>query len=67
MKKLDSVHIVRLAQIMTIAYLVFVLLSDIMKWQMVDNTYMILAICVIAITSGSLRKKGGEKEHNGNK
>ncbi len=37
MKKLNSLYIARFLQIAAIAYLVFVLLSDIMKWQQLDR------------------------------
>ncbi len=56
MKKMSSVHAVRFVNLLVIAYLVFVILSDIMKWQQLDNTYMVLAICLIAATSEILRK-----------
>ncbi|NQG96696.1 hypothetical protein HO675_01060 [Streptococcus suis] len=66
MKKINSIHIVRFLQIVAIAYLVFDLLADIMKWQQLDNTYTILAISLIAMTSESLKKQGGEQEPEGN-
>ncbi|WP_217467896.1 hypothetical protein [Streptococcus suis] len=47
---------------MAIVYLVFVLLADIMKWQQLDQTRVTLAICAIAVTTGSLKKLGGRKE-----
>lgn len=57
MKKINSLHIARFLQVAVIAYLVFVLLADIMKWQQVDDTYMVLAVCFIAVISGSLKKQ----------
>lgn len=66
MKKINSIHIARFLQVTAIAYLVFVLLADIMKWQQLDNTYTVLAISLIAMTSESLKKQGGEKEPEGN-
>ena len=66
MKKINSLHIARFLQVAVIAYLVFVLLADIMKWQQRDNTYTVLAISLIAMTSESLKKQGGEQEPEGN-
>lgn len=62
MKKVNNHHIVRFVQVLAIAYLVFVLLADIMKWQQLDNTNIVLAICAIAVTDESLRKLGDRKE-----
>ncbi|CYW93220.1 hypothetical protein HO757_00370 [Streptococcus suis] len=62
MKKINSLHIARFLQVAVIAYLVFVLLADIMKWQQLDQTRVTLAICAIAVTTGSLKKLGGRKE-----
>lgn len=47
---------------MAIIYLVFVLLADIMKWQQLDNTHVVLAICTIAVTDENLWKLAGRKE-----
>ncbi|HFU3810468.1 TPA: hypothetical protein ACGO0K_000403 [Streptococcus suis] len=66
MKKLKNLHIARFVQVLAIIYLVFILLADIMKWQQLDNTYAVLAICLIALTSESLKKQGGEQESEGN-
>ncbi len=62
MKKANNIHIVRFVQLMAIVYLVFVLLADIMKWQQLDKTHVVLAICAIAVTDERLRKLGGRKE-----
>ncbi|HFR3702271.1 hypothetical protein NQZ89_11145 [Streptococcus suis] len=62
MKKINNSDITRFVQLMAIIYLVFVLLADIMKWQQLDNTYVILAICTIAVTDERLRKLGSRKE-----
>lgn len=62
MKKINNSDITRFVQLMAIIYLVFVLLADIMKWQQLDNTHVVLAICAIAVTDESLRKLGGKKE-----
>lgn len=62
MKKINRIHIARFLQVTAIAYLVFVLLADIMKWQQLDNTYVILAICTIAVTDERLWKLGSRKE-----
>ncbi|MBO3755838.1 hypothetical protein J5O02_01955 [Streptococcus suis] len=62
MKKIDNIHLVCFVQLMAIVYLVFVLLADIMKWQQLDQTRVTLAICAIAVTTGSLKKLGGRKE-----
>ncbi|HEM3725571.1 TPA: hypothetical protein U1D16_000960 [Streptococcus suis] len=62
MKKINRIHIARFLQVTAIAYLVFVLLADIMKWQQLDNTYVILAICTIAVTDENLWKLGSRKE-----
>ncbi|MBY5010970.1 hypothetical protein [Streptococcus suis] len=62
MKKINSLHIARFLQVAVIAYLVFVLLADIMKWQQLDNTHVVLAICTIAVTDERLWKLAGRKE-----
>lgn len=62
MKKINNSDITRFVQLMAIIYLVFVLLADIMKWQQLDNTHVVLAICAIAVTDESLRKLAGRKE-----
>lgn len=62
MKKANNIHIVRFVQLMAIVYLVFILLADIMKWQQLDNTHIVLAICAIAVTDERLRKLAGRKE-----
>ncbi|HFU4218952.1 TPA: hypothetical protein ACGO8M_002415 [Streptococcus suis] len=62
MKKANNIHIARFVQLMAIVYLVFVLLADIMKWQQLDNTHVVLAICTIAVTDERLRKLAGRKE-----
>ena len=62
MKKIDNIGITRFVQLMAIIYLVFVLLADIMKWQQLDNTHVVLAICTIAVTDEHLRKLGSRKE-----
>ncbi|MDW8681998.1 hypothetical protein HO539_05080 [Streptococcus suis] len=62
MKKINNSDITRFVQLMAIIYLVFVLLADIMKWQQLDNTYVILAICTIVVTDERLRKLAGRKE-----
>ncbi|HEM6290599.1 TPA: hypothetical protein U2C91_001921 [Streptococcus suis] len=63
MKKINNSDITRFVQLMAIIYLVFVLLADIMKWQQLDNTHVVLAICAIAVTDESLRKLAGRKKH----
>lgn len=62
MKKLNNLHIARFVQVLAIAYLVFILLADIMKWQQLDNTHVVLAICAIVVTDESLRKLAGRKK-----
>lgn len=62
MKKVNKHHIARFVHVLAIIYLVFILLADIMKWQQLDNTHVILAICAIEVTDESLRKLGGKKE-----
>ncbi|MET3633622.1 hypothetical protein [Streptococcus porcorum] len=62
MKKANTIHIVRFVQLMAIVYLVFILLADIMKWQQLDTTHVVLAICTIAVTDERLRKLAGRKE-----
>ncbi|HFI0795236.1 TPA: hypothetical protein ACGO8I_001579 [Streptococcus suis] len=62
MKKLNNSDITRFVQLMAIIYLVFVLLVDIMKWQQLDNTHIVLAICTIAVTDENLWKLAGRKE-----
>lgn len=62
MKKLNNLHIARFVQLMAIIYLVFVLLADIMKWQQLDNTHVVLAICAIAVTDENSWKLGSRKE-----
>lgn len=62
MKQINNIDITRFVQLMAIIYLVFVLLADIMKWQQLDTTYVILAIFTIAVTDERLRKLGSRKE-----
>lgn len=62
MKKINNIDIKRFVQLIAIIYLVFVLLADIMKWQQLDNTYVVLAICIIAVTDENLWKLGSRKE-----
>ena len=62
MKKLNNLHIARFVQVLAIAYLVFAPLADIMKWQQLDNTHVVLAICAIVVTDENLWKLGGKKE-----
>ncbi|HEM3576731.1 TPA: hypothetical protein U1C15_000344 [Streptococcus suis] len=62
MKKINSLHIARFLQVAVIAYLVFVPLADIMKWQQLDNTHVVLAICTIAVTDENWWKLGSRKE-----
>ncbi|HFU4460395.1 TPA: hypothetical protein ACGPAL_001349 [Streptococcus suis] len=62
MKKINNSDITRFVQLMAIIYLVFVLLADIMKWQQLDNTHVVLAICTIAVTDENLWKLAGRKE-----
>lgn len=62
MKKVNHIDITRFVQLIAIIYLVFVLLADIMKWQQLDKTHVVLAICTIAVTDERLRKLGGRKE-----
>lgn len=62
MKKINNSDITRFVQLMAIIYLVFVLLSDIMKWQQLDNTHVVFAICTIAVTDENLWKLAGRKE-----
>ena len=65
MKKINNSDITRFVQLMAIIYLVFVLLADIMKWQQLDNTHVVLAICAIVVTDENLWKLAGRKEKNG--
>ncbi len=62
MKKIHTSDITRFVQLLAIIYLVFVLLSDIMKWQQLGNTHVVLAICTIALTDENLWKLAGRKE-----
>lgn len=62
MKKINNSDITRFVRLMAIIYLVFVLLADIMKWQQLDNTHVVLAICTIAVTDENLWKLAGRKE-----
>ncbi|HFI0456936.1 TPA: hypothetical protein ACGOY3_000536 [Streptococcus suis] len=62
MKKINNSDITRFVQLIAIIYLVFVLLVDIMKWQQLDKTHVVLAICTIAVTDERLRKLAGRKE-----
>ncbi|MCK4027956.1 hypothetical protein HCC70_06370 [Streptococcus suis] len=62
MKKVNQIDIKRFVQLIAIIYLVFVLLADIMKWQQLDKTHVVLAICTIAVTDERLRKLGSRKE-----
>ncbi|HEM2808561.1 TPA: hypothetical protein ACHVGQ_001241 [Streptococcus suis] len=62
MKKINNSDITRFVQLMAIIYLVFVLLADIMKWQQLDNTHVVLAICAIVVTDENLWKLAGKKE-----
>ena len=67
MKKINNSDITRFVQLMAIIYLVFVLLADIMKWQQLDNTHVVLAICAIVVNKKNKNKKnekklGGKKE-----
>ncbi|TQE86628.1 hypothetical protein FH692_10330 [Streptococcus suis] len=62
MKKINNSDMVGFVQLIAIIYLVFVLLADIMKWQQLDQTHVTLAICAIAVTTGSLKKLDGRKE-----
>ncbi len=62
MKKINNSDITRFVQLIAIIYLVFVLLADIMKWQQLDNTHVVLAICTIVVTDERLRKLAGRKE-----
>ncbi|HEM5491510.1 TPA: hypothetical protein U1617_002111 [Streptococcus suis] len=61
MKKVNHMDITCFVQLIAIVYLVFVLLADIMKWQQLDKTHVVLAICAIVVTDESLRKLGGRK------
>ena len=63
MKKLNSLYIARFLQIAAIAYLVFVLLSDIMKWQQLDHTQVTLAICLIVMTIDIFEKRTKNKRN----
>ncbi|CYU79567.1 TPA: hypothetical protein U1629_000583 [Streptococcus suis] len=62
MKKINSLHIARFLQVAVIAYLVFVLLADIMKWQQLDDTQVTLAICLIVMTTDIFEKKQKKKK-----
>ncbi|HEM4129518.1 TPA: hypothetical protein U1W61_001232 [Streptococcus suis] len=62
MKKINNSDITRFVQLMAIIYLVFVLLADIMKWQQLDNTHVVLAICAIVVTDENFWKLAGKKE-----
>ncbi|MBS8085312.1 hypothetical protein [Streptococcus suis] len=62
MKKINNSDITRFVQLMAIIYLVFVLLADIMKWQQLDNTHVVLAICAIVVTDESLWKLAGREK-----
>ena len=63
MKKINSLYIARFLQIAAIAYLVFVILSDIMKWQQLDHTQVTLAICLIVMTNDIFEKRTKNKRN----
>ncbi|HEM3178580.1 TPA: hypothetical protein U0919_002148 [Streptococcus suis] len=57
MKKINTIPMTQFVHVSAIAYLVFVILSDIMKWQQLDDTQVTLAICLIVMTTDIFEKK----------
>lgn len=57
MKKINTIPMAKFVNVSAVAYLVFVILSDIMKWQQLDHTQVTLAICLIVMTTDIFEKK----------
>ena len=57
MKKINTIPMAQFVNVSAVAYLVFVILSDIMKWQQLDHTQVTLAICLIVMTTDIFKKK----------
>ncbi|HEM3609914.1 TPA: hypothetical protein U1D15_001342 [Streptococcus suis] len=57
MKKINTIPMAQFVHVSAVAYLVFVILSDIMKWQQLDHTQVTLAICLIVMTTDIFEKK----------
>ncbi|HEL1556192.1 hypothetical protein HO483_09250 [Streptococcus suis] len=62
MKKINTIPMAQFVHVSAIAYLVFVILSDIMKWQQLDHTQVTLAICLIVMTTDIFEKKEQKEE-----
>ncbi len=57
MKKINTIPMAQFVHVSAVAYLVFVILSDVMKWQQLDHTQVTLAICLIVMTTDIFEKK----------
>ena len=57
MKKIYTIPMAQFGHASAVDYLVFVILSDIMKWQQLDHTQVTLAICLIVLTTDIFEKK----------
>jgi len=57
MKKINTIPMAQFVHVSAVVYLVFVILSDIMKWQQLDHTQVTLAICLIVMTTDIFEKK----------
>ena len=57
MKKINTIPMAQFVHVSAVAYLVFVILSDIMKWQQLDHIQVTLAICLIVMTTDIFEKK----------
>ncbi|HFU3733475.1 TPA: hypothetical protein ACGOZK_000681 [Streptococcus suis] len=62
MKKINTIPMAQFVHVSAIAYLVFVILSDIMKWQQLDHTQVTLAICLIVMTTDIFENKEQKEE-----
>ncbi|CYV64135.1 hypothetical protein QE612_01140 [Streptococcus suis] len=62
MKKINTIPMAQFVHVSAVAFLVFVLLSDIFKWQQLDDTQVTLAICLIVMTTDIFEKKQKKKK-----
>jgi L-asparagine transporter-like permease len=63
MKKINTIPMAQFVHVSAVAYLVFVILSDIMKWQQLDHTQVTLAICLIVMTTDIFEKRTKSKRN----
>ncbi len=63
MKKINTIPMAQFVHVSAVAYLVFVILSDIMKWQQLDHTQVTLAICLIVMTNDIFEKRTKNKRN----